>query len=90
MPIPNRNSNTSRTVIDRRAGTVSVTDPAGSTITRRSASSGSRSSTESSNARVPSSTSVIASAATIGLVVEDNRNTVCTSMSPPPGPAVPA
>ncbi len=45
MPIPSRNSSTSATVIGRSAGTVSVTEPAGSTITRRFANSGSSSST---------------------------------------------
>ena len=45
MPIPSRNSSTSATVIGRSAGTVSVNEPLGSTITRRFANSGSSSST---------------------------------------------
>ena len=76
MPVPRRKVSRSRSVIGRCAGTVSSSGPFGSESTVMFASSGRNSSTGSSRRSVQSSTSVIAQAATSGLLIEAMRKIV--------------
>ena len=76
-PSPRRKVRRSRTVIGRCAGTVSPSiGPLGSTMTRRLASSGSRSSTGSSARSRHSSMRISAPTATIGFVIDAMRKMV--------------
>ena len=80
MPVPRRKVSRSRSVIGRSAGTVSSSGPFGSASTVMSASSGRNSSTGSSRRSVQSSTSVIAQAATSGLLIEAMRKIVSSAI----------
>ena len=75
-PKPIVNVSRSRTVMGRRAGTVSSSAASGLRSTRRPASSGSSSSTGSSSRSRHSSTSSMVATAVTGLLIEAMRNTV--------------
>ena len=90
IPNPHVNVSRSRTVIGRRAGTVSVRGPSGRDSTRRSASSGSRSSTAPFNSSRPSSNSESTAAAVIGFVFDEIRNSVSRRIGGPPTAVPPA
>ena len=79
-PVPRVYVSRSRSVIARCAGTVRSSGPFGSASTVMSASSGRNSSTGSSRRSVQSSTSVIAQAATIGLVIDPVRQIVSAAI----------
>lgn len=83
MPVPQVKVSRSRSVTGRAAGTVSASGPSGSASTLMFASSGRNSSIGSSRRSVQSSTSVMAQAATTGLVVEANRQIVSAAIGVP-------
>ena len=84
MPSPNVEVSRSRTVIGRRAGTVSSSGPSIRFSTRRSASSGSHGSTGSSSRSRHSSSRTIAAAIATGLDVEAIRKIVSRRIGAPP------
>ncbi|EEM28094.1 Beta-lactamase [Bacillus thuringiensis serovar thuringiensis str. T01001] len=83
-PSPNVEVNKSRTVIGRRAGTVSSSGPSGRFNTCRSASSGSHLSTGSSKCSLHSSSKTITGETAIGLLVDANRKIVSRRIGAPP------
>ena len=87
IPMPSRNVRTSRTVMERVAGTVSPSNgPRPSTRTLRPASSGSRSSTGSSSRSRHSSTRISAATALIGFVIDERRKIESRADRPPLAP----
>ncbi len=84
IPSPNVEVSTSRTVIGRRAGTVSSSGPSIRLSTWRSASSGSHSCTGSSRRSLHSSSSTIAAETATGLDVEAMRKIVSRRIGAPP------
>ena len=70
-------------MIGRLAGTVSSSGPSILRSTRRFANSGSRRSTDSFTSSLPSSTSIMAAAAVIGLVIEAMRKIVSWAIGGP-------
>ena len=84
MPSPNVEVSRSRTVIGRRAGTVSSSGPSIRFSTCRSASSGSHGSTRSSSRSRHSSSRTIAAAIATGLDVEAIRKIVSRRIGAPP------
>ena len=84
IPNPQVKVSRSRTVIERSAGTVSWRGPSGRRSTRRSVSSGSRSSTGPSSSSRPVSTSESTATAVIGLVFDEIRNSVSRRIGGPP------
>jgi hypothetical protein len=78
----------SRTVIARRAGTVSVSGPSMRRKTRRFAISGSQRSAGASSVRVPSSTSIMTALAVTAFVIEAMRKIVSRRMGALPSMAV--
>ena len=78
MPHPRRKVRASCTVGGRTAGTVSSTEPRGSAITRRSASSGSQRSSGSSRRSTPSSARASTATAVTGLVIDAMREDAVT------------
>ena len=84
MPKPNVNVSRSRTVIARRAGTVSSSGPSIRRSTRRFASSGNNRSTGSSRVSRPSAMSASVAAPVTGFVVEAIRNNESRCTGGPP------
>ena len=87
---PQVNVKRSRVVIGRSAGTVSSSDASGARSTRRCASSGNRSSTGASSAKLPASMSASTAAAVIGFVIEVMRNKVSRVIDSAPTDLAPA
>ncbi len=84
MPSPNVEVSRSRTVIGRRAGTVSSSGPSTRFSTFRSASSGSHCCTGSSSRTRHSSSRIIAAAIATGLDVDAIRKIVSRRIGGPP------
>jgi hypothetical protein len=90
MPYPEALVKRSRSVMARRAGTVSSSAAVGLDSTRRLASSGSHSSTLWSSPRNPDSTSRTAAVAVITLVIDWIRMIASCRIGPPSIDATPA
>ncbi len=84
MPIPHVEVSRSRTVIGRRAGTVSSNGPSTRVSTCRSTSSGSHSCTGSSSRSLHSSSKAIVAAIATGLDVDAIRKMVSRRIGAPP------
>jgi hypothetical protein len=87
-PKPSVKVSRSRTVIGRRAGTVSPTGPSSCRRTRRCAISGSQRSAGASSVSTPSSTSIITAVAVIGFVIDAMRKIVSRRIGAVPPSAV--